>query len=483
MNPHWLALYHRLPAPVRSLAASLRGYQLRSWRYDANTEKRVAELLRDEYLSQEQWRVRQTEALARVLHRAATQVPYYREHWAARRRKGDRVGWEQLENWPLLEKETLRQHAQAFIADDCRKQRLFHDHTSGTTGKSLDLWFTRATVKQWYALAEARWRRWYDVSQHDRWGILGGQLVTPITQRQPPFWVWNQALRQLYLSSYHLAPDLLPAYLDALLRYGVIYLLGYPSALFTLAQGALRLNRRVPLKVVIANAEPLFDSQRAVIAEAFQCPVRETYGMAEVVAAASECNHGSLHLWPEVGWLELFAGNQAVTPGTAGELVCTSLLNQDMPLIRYRVGDRAALLPDTALPCACGRTLPRLASLEGRSDDVLYTPDGRRIGRLDPIFKANLPIKEAQIIQESLRCVRIRYVPAPEFTSADGVDMKARLRERMGEIEVILEAVETLPRTANGKLRAVICQLTPAELALAQAAAAAPSETANASQR
>src|SRR5262249_43089394 len=145
------------------------------------------------------------------------------------------------------------------------------------------------TVRAWYALMEARWRRWYGVSRHDRWAILGGQLVTPVAQRRPPFWVWNAALRQLYMSSYHLAPHLIPYYLDALRRHRIQYLWGYPSALHALAQEAVRRQRRdLKMTVAIANAEPLFDYQRQTIAEAFQCPVRETYGLAEIVAAASE---------------------------------------------------------------------------------------------------------------------------------------------------------------------------------------------------
>jgi len=60
--------------------------------------------------------------------------------------------------------------------------------------------------------------------------------------------------------------------------------------------------------------------------------------MAEIVAAASECESGKLHLWPEVGWVEILENNQPVPNGTAGDLVCTGLLNRDMPLIRYRVG-------------------------------------------------------------------------------------------------------------------------------------------------
>ena len=144
------------------------------------------------------------------------------------------------------------------------------------------------------------------------------------------------------------------------------------------------------MRVAITSAEPLFPHQRSAIAEAFSCPVRETYGMSEGVAAASECEHGSLHVWPEAGWIEAWEDGLPAAPDRTGDLICTGLLNREMPLIRYRVGDRAAA-PSYAARCPCGRTLPVIGALEGRIDDVLYTADGRRIGRLDPVFKARLP--------------------------------------------------------------------------------------------
>lgn len=461
MSDRLLQLYHHLPPVARTVAASLRGYYLRAARYSAATEALVAAAFEREHWSLARWHAWQEERLARVLARAAARVPYYRQQWSARQA----AQWTRLSSWPMLEKEALRQRARDFVADDCDPNKMYREHTSGTSGKALDLWLTRATLKEWYALNDARWRRWYDLAPADRWAILGGQLVAPVTARRPPFWVWNQALNQLYLSSYHLAPDLIPHYLDALAAHRVTFLLGYTSALYALAQGALAARRRdLQMKVVITNAEPVFAYQREVIAAAFQCPVRETYGMAEYVAAAGECEAGSLHLWPEVGWVEVCDGDRPVAPGTTGELICTGLLNLDMPLIRYRVGDRGALLPDDAPSCACGRTLPRLARIEGRIDDVLYTVDGRRIGRLDPIFKAQLPVREAQIVQETLDRVRVRYVPAPEFNNAAARELIRRLQARMGAVEVVLEEVAELPRTANGKFRAVICQLPPEEI-------------------
>ncbi len=314
------------------------------------------------------------------------------------------------------------------------------------------------------------------VSRHSRWAMVGGQLVKAADDRHPPFWVWNSGLNQLYMSSYHLAPDLIPSYLDALRRHEVEYVFGYTSSLYALAQESLRLGRRdLRFKVAITNAEPVFDHQREVIEAAFQCPVRETYGMAEIVAAASECTAGRLHVWPEVGHIEVVDDAGAAAPGESGDFVCTGMLNADMPLIRYRIGDRGALaLPVT---CDCGRHLPELARIDGRIDDVLYTVDGRAIGRLDPVFKGRLPIREAQIMQESLDCIRVRYVPAPDFKSWAVDSMSERLRDRLGPVQVIAEQVRAIPRTTRGKFRSVICQIPAEQLARINAAAAAITHT------
>ncbi len=454
-----LNVYQRLPTSSRSVAASLRGYYLNWWRYDRQTERLVQEALERDSWTDGDWKAWQDNRLSYVLNRAATAVPYYRQVWDEGRENGDDPSWRRLGDWPVLEKQALRSRASDFIADDCSPCAMFHDHTSGTTGTSLDIWQSAATVKQWYALFEARCRRWYGLSRQDRWAILGGQLVVPAAQQRPPFWVWNAGLSQLYMSSYHLSPRLMKSYLDAIVKYRVKYILGYPSAIYCLAQEALRSNRRdIKLDVVITNAEPIYDYQREAIAEAFDCPVRETYGMAEIAAAASECSAGRLHMWPDTGIIEVDEASK--DESGSGDLICTGLINADMPLIRYRVGDRGRLSNDQ---CICGRRLPLIDRIDGRSDDVLFTSDGRRVGRLDPVFKDNLPILEAQIIQESLRHVRVVYTPADDFEDSALGRLGDRIRERMGDIEVRFEEVNSIPRTSRGKFRAVICNLTPEE--------------------
>lgn len=460
MNDRTLNLYHKLPTPLRSIVASIRGFELRSWRYTKETERLVEEALHRDYWSEGEWREWQEKRIALLLRRAIQDVPYYRDQWAERRRRGDRASPEYLENWPVLHKEDIRRQPKAFLADGCNVSKMFHEHTSGTTGTPLDIWFSRKTVCSWYSVFEARWRRWNGITWRDRWAILGGQLVAPVSQRRPPFWVWNTGLHQLYMSSYHLSDENISFYLDALVIHRIKYLWGYSSSLVALAEGALRRNREeIRPVVVLTNAEPLYEHQRELIAAAFQCPVRETYGMTEIVAAASECQNGRMHLWPEVGFTEILDREALAQDGISGDLVCTGLMNMDMPLIRYSVGDSASF-PTSSGVCECGRSLPVLASLEGRTDDILWTADGRPVGRLDTVFKDRLPIREAQIIQEELDRVKVLFVPAEDYTEKVDESIVQRLQARMGPLRIVLVPVENIPRSANGKFRAVISHLT-----------------------
>ena len=105
MKDFFLSLYHRLPYPLKVLSASIKGYNLGHRRYGKDTERLVEEAITREQWSPEPWQDWQGERLAKVLRRAATQVPYYRELWNRRRRQGDQASWEYLENWPILEKE------------------------------------------------------------------------------------------------------------------------------------------------------------------------------------------------------------------------------------------------------------------------------------------------------------------------------------------------------------------------------------------
>ena len=432
------------PQFARNVLASVRGHQLNWWRYGKDTERLVEEAFGRESWSVDQWNRWREERLAFILERARKTVPYYKEYWDAR---GGSDDWKELGNWPVLEKATLRERSREFVSADVSLWRMFATNTSGTTGAPLRLLSTRETLRFEYAIFEARVRRWNGVSRHDRWAMFGGQTIVPAPQSHAPFWVWNLPMNQLYMSVYHISEATADAYLDALAHYKIQYAVAFPSAINSLAKFANKRKRKdVRLKFVVANAETLYAHQRDEIAEAFGCPVRETYGMAEWVAFASECLHGGLHVSPEAGILE----------DDGRDLIATGLMNKDMPLIRYRVGDRITLSDSL---CSCGRPLPLVQKVDGRFDDVIVTKDGREHGSLDVVFKTAKGLSEAQIVQKSLDRLVIRYVPDETFNPEILGKIRMELRSLVNEMQIDFEQVHSIPRTTNGKFRVLVSEV------------------------
>jgi phenylacetate-CoA ligase len=453
------SFYEKMPPTIQSIMASAYGYKLLRGRYGSETGRLVDQAVERETYSVEQWKNYQDEKLSRILHRAANQVPYYKELWSKRRQRGDKTSWEYLENWPVLEKEVVRANPKSFIVENCNLRKMNYEQTSGSTGTPIDLWSSAKMEKFWYALDEARWKRWYGVSRKERWAIFGAKPVVPSKRRNPPYWVWNAASHQLYMSIRHIGAQTIPDYIDAIEKYHIRYIYGYSSSLTLLAQG---LSRRgvndLNISVIITNAEPLFDYQRKIIEGAFQCPVRETYGTAEKIAAGSQCNFGKMHIWPEVGILEVFNENVPLPPGKIGDFVCTTLINDSMIFIRYRIGDRGALSNGKDL-CSCNRTLPVIESIVGRTNDVVYTPDGRHLwGIICSVFKS-LPIHEGQLIQEKIDLFRVRVVPASGYSEMTRQIITDRLLKPIGPVRVIVEETDFIPRTNNGKFKVVVCNI------------------------
>ncbi len=463
MSPELLKIYHNLPPQVRSWAASLWGYKLKWWRYSGNFDKLVEEIHERDSWSKEQWKTFQEERLAFILDRAVKHVPYYRSLWEERRRKGDKSSHELLENWPLLDKEVLREQEHALIADDIDKKKMYLDHTSGSTGKAVNIWLTRESVKLWYALFEVRSRMYYGVSRFDNWAIIGGQLIVPKSKQKPPFWVWNQGLRQLYCSIYHLSPENIPLYLEAMKKHKVQYLYGYSSLLGWLAEEVIRQGLTgYTFKTAISNAEPVFDYQRELVEKAFGCKLRETYGMVEIACAAGECDQGSMHIWPDVGIMEVLENGEAVAPGTSGEEVCTGLVNPDMPLIRYRPGDRVVLKPESET-CSCGRSLPLLERIDGRVSDMLVTSEGGRLTWLT--FVNDLPVRESQVVQKHIGEITLNYVPG-EGMGQEHLDiLDTRFKERLGKnTKMIFNKMGKIPLGPNGKYKMVVNEIPEDEI-------------------
>jgi phenylacetate-CoA ligase len=139
-------------------------------------------------------------------------------------------------------------------------------------------------------------------------------------------------------------------------------------------------------------------------------------------------------------------------------VVCTGLQNSLQPLIRYRIGDAACWSANQS--CDCGRHLPILESIEGRFEDICYTPDGRQMLRFDTVFKGVTNLKEAQVVQQSPDVFEVKIVPGEEFNQQDIARIQSNMRLHAGAVQTNVKLVLTIPRSSAGKFRAVICNLT-----------------------
>lgn len=455
-------VYQQLPLPLKTLSVSAWGLYLRSLRYGGDFNRLVQEALERDTWSKKQWETWQREALVRMLHHAATTVPYYRHLWEERRRKSDKASWEILDNWPILEKVKVREHPQRFISDSSKGKHLFVDHTGGTTGKPTLIYESRESIRQMYALHEARTRGWFGVDRHQRWGMLGGQKIIPLDQNHPPYWVWNSGLKQVYFSVFHIKPGTAKYYVDALWKYRPTHLVVYPSACAILAKFILEQGLHAPeIKVIICNSESTLPKYRELMSRAFNCPVIDTYGMAEMCVAASECLEGTQHYWPDTGIIEVFDAykQEFITDvGIPGDYVLTGLLNLDMPLVRYANHD-IGYLPDWQHSCACGRSLPSLARISGRSNDLILTKDGRELYILDTLYNG-LPVVEGQLIQYAINEFEIKVIPDESY-SRDIVlkEINARLHQYLGDVDLKLTEVDEIEMNANGKIKPFISMI------------------------
>jgi phenylacetate-CoA ligase len=448
-------LYEAAPAAVQNLLVSAYGLARRRKRFGGDYLQLLEEGRAAWRLDVPERERRQLTTLRRVLRRAGGSVPFYRELF-------ERTGFDpeqlasldDLARLPVLTKATVREQGARLHA---RPDHTFWvNETSGSTGTPLTVHLSAEAYRLTMALLTLHEEE-CGIEPSDRRATFAGRMVQPVTDDRPPFWRFNLAERQMLCSAYHMADRHLPLYIEALERFRPAEIIGYPSAIATLAAFCLRSGHRpdLPLRAVITNSETLLEWQRATIEEALGAPVRDYYGTAEAVVFAGTCREGRYHPHPAMGIVEVLddAGAPAA-PGTPGRLVCTTLCNTAMPLVRYEIGD---MVVPARGPCACGRTGTSWSAVLGRIDDVVTTPEGRSVGRLDHVFKGVTAIREAQIAHTAPEAIVIRVVPDAGYSPDIPATILRNARERLGDgMRIEVEAVEEIPRGSRGKFRGVV---------------------------
>jgi phenylacetate-CoA ligase len=150
---------------------------------------------------------------------------------------------------------------------------------------------------------------------------------------------------------------------------------GYPSALEVLAKEQEAGRLQIHPAMMNAAGETLTDAVRQRIAAAFGCSVGNYYGSSEAVGLTYECKYQQLHVNSDWYILEpVDEHDQPVPPGQLShDVLVTNLANRVQPILRYKMGDRVTISPDT---CPCGSPFPVIHVI-GRTDDILSFPTQR----------------------------------------------------------------------------------------------------------
>ena len=449
-------LYDYAPIWAQNSAISVLGIRARWQRYGGNSQEFVRQLQSHEKFSTEQLSAYQTGRLRGLIKHALTSVPYYRDLRGVRQIDPLHLDVSDLSQiLPVLGKDVVRNDPTQFHADQLIDTRLTTIHTSGTSSSPLPVRVNLSAIRANYAFF-TRFLGWHGTTPLDSSITLAGRLIVPPRQVGPPFHRLNRGLNDVLLSSYRISDSTKSEYRRVFETVAPSYIDAYPSALHSIAaliRDSPPRPRRTP-KVIVTSSETLLDNQRQMIQQVFGCPVRDQYGSAEVSVFACECEHGSLHLNSDYGILELLrTDGSTAPPGEVGRIVVTGFWNLAMPLIRYEIGD-SAILDDKQ--CLCGRSFPVIRELVGRTDDVLRTPSGRLVGRLDPAFK-NMPgLREAQIIQTALDSIIVNVVLSDCELDAVETTLRRNLATRLEpSMTIHVTRVESIPRNRSGKFQSV----------------------------
>ncbi len=458
-------IYPHVPVWAQNVGISLYGLMYRKERLGGRFQEWVSDFQQRDRWSADQMQMFLQERLRQVLRHAFEQTPYYSRVW---RDVGLGVNdlanfrLEDLRKLPTTPKEAVRRRPFDFVAQNvAREHKLLKYYTSGSTGTPVTCYCTADGHRSFIAAREVRSFGWAGASIRSRRSMIGGRLVVPQADSAPPYYRYNWAERQVYFSAFHISPSRISSYIRGFNRHRPELLTGYAYSHYALGRMMLESGARLDYepKALVLSSEKLTPEMKQVIAAAFRARPYEEYGAVEQCVLATECEEGNLHANPDFGIVEILDDHgHSVPPGREGRIVCTSLLNDAQPLIRYEIGDIGAWSEGG---CSCGRNhLPILKEVCGRIEDAVVCRDGRELVRFHGIF-INLPnVIEAQVIQETIDRIRIKVVANEKFGYAEQNLIRERVAEqRLGSVHVEIEQVPAIERTERGKFRAVISHL------------------------
>jgi phenylacetate-CoA ligase len=404
------------------------------WQFD-DSERWPAEKLRTHQLGQAQL----------LLRHAAKTVPLYRD------RIGDLNNELSLERFlqiPILRREDVQAADRAILSSalPAGHGKVKQGFTTGSTSSPVKIYNTSMMALFMQALS-IRAHRW-----HGR-DYLGRFATIMPFKGDGPFKVGQWAWLPEGGPSHKIKLDQsLEKAFEELLAVDPDYIQTRPRALLEFIRMSKATGRRPSrLKNAITFGEGLDAETRAEIVNGWDIEVFDNYSAEEFGTIAHQCPEGGqLHIQSESVICEIIGENgKPVEPGEMGEVVVTGLHNFAAPFIRYALGDYATRGPES---CVCGRTLPIIGQVMGRTKQLMRLPDGRVQFPTSVDLTQMAPVLQFQIRQIALNELLLKLKVERDLTVAEEEALRKYLQDEFDyPLNVTIEYAEEMIRKPGAK--------------------------------
>jgi phenylacetate-CoA ligase len=381
--------------------------------------------------------------LERSINHAVERVPYYRDR-----------GYEILSDFPVLTKQIILDNFTSLIADTFKEADGREIYTSGSTGRRLKVLYDRL---------EHGWRTatvWYGLSLPSQIGgdatpvfsgvvYLGGEPDTSggllLNARRK---LRDRFLTQKIFGCYNLTKEKALNIYTEIAKGRPAIVLGYAGNLERFAGYVTELGLpKLKVKKVISTAEQLTPSVLDLIRMCFEAPVRERYGCGEAGGIATQCEHGTWHIFSPHIYPEVLLDDGTISSSGTGRLLISKLNNRIMPLVRYDVEDRIEIAGKDEPQCPCGRSLPVIKQLIGREIDLINFDNGETMhGLCVAETLQGIPVKEYVFVQTDHDSATFYIVPRPGFSDDWLRKIESNVQERFDcKLNVLIKIIEEIP--------------------------------------
>lgn len=416
-----------------------------------NTQKNSLEVIKNK-----QW-----DDLLATVDYAGNHSPYYKKVFT--KNSIDFKAIKTIEDFrkiPVTTKLDIRNNLEEFISDQYKKEELLNAKTGGSTGVSLDLYFDQVCEfkRNAAAMRSDMWAGW-DLG-HKKAAVWGNPPV-PTSLKEK---IRHHCLdRMIFLDTMGLSDKSMGEFVKLWDVEKPKAVFGHAHSIYIFAQYLVKNNiTTLQPSAIVATSMMLLDHERAVINTAFNCEVTNRYGCEEVGLIASECElHDGMHLNIEHLFIEFLDNDgQPVKEGEFGNITLTDFNNKGMPLIRYQVGDIGVA---TSRKCKCGRGLPIMERLEGRTADFLKTESGTLVSGISMVERTltDIPgIEQMQIIQPKINEIKINRVKGIEYNESTDVELVKEFKAVFGEnSSIIINDIDAIAQEKSGKYRFSKCEI------------------------